>query len=217
MRWEKKASGCKTRKYLKFPCSTGASQGLLDRSGMGYLHPTLVSAANPPIAIAMSCTTPRCYQMWHHNRVQFQGENGWQRKSPYEMMARSGTKRKVAKEIMTNVTEKEENDPKHLQIPLPCLGWATRMSTQLWFCCCSSITILQWQLLMDTLFCYLARSSLKSFHQHIHTYTHTRTPWDYIWHNTFQSLIKGRTSITLRTACIRLFTDCNETAEYCFN
>lgn len=48
VQWEKKASGCKTRKYLKFPCSTGASQGLLCRCGTGYLRPTLTSAANPP-------------------------------------------------------------------------------------------------------------------------------------------------------------------------
>lgn len=123
---EKKARGCETRKYLKFLCSTGASQGFLRGSGMGYRHRTLVSAANPLQAIAVSCKTSRCYQTWHHDRAQFQGENGWQKKSPYKMVARSGTKQKVAEEMTTNVTEKEENDPKHLQTPMPCLGWVTR-------------------------------------------------------------------------------------------
>lgn len=40
----------------------------------------------------------------------------------HEMRVRSSTKWKVDEEVTTNVTEKEENDPKHLQIPVPCLG-----------------------------------------------------------------------------------------------
>lgn len=99
-------------------------------------------------------------------------------------------------------------------------GVGDTMSTRLQFCCCSSVTVLQWQLLTDTLFCYLARFSLKHHsptHIYIYTYLDTHTPWDYIWYNTFQRLIKGRASVILCTTRIRLFTDCNETTEYCFN
>lgn len=38
----------------------------------------------------------------HQNRAQFKGENRWQRKSPYKMMAKSRTSQKGAEEIKRN-------------------------------------------------------------------------------------------------------------------
>lgn len=215
---EKKAHGCETRKYLKFLRSTGASQGFLRGSGMRYLHRTLVSAANPLQANAVSCKTPRCYQ------TSWQSPISRRKRVAEEKSLQNGGKEWDRTESGwgndNKCDRKRGKRPKASPDTHALPGVGDTMSTRLQFCCCSSATVLQWQLLTDTLFCYLARFSLKQHsptHIYIYTYTDTHTPWDYIWYNTFQRLIKGRASVILCTSRIKLFTDCNETTEYCFN
>lgn len=147
---EKTASCCKTRKYLKFLCSTGASQGLLHRSGQA-------TYTNPP----QSCKTSPQHHMGHQNRAQFKGESRWQRKSSYKMMVRKGTSQKGAAEIKTNDWKRRKTTLSISRYPCPAWaewhGWAHGCSSF----CCSPIIILLWQSLMDRLFCYLANFSLK--------------------------------------------------------
>lgn len=161
VQWEKTASCCKTSKYLKFPCSTGASQGLLHRSGQ-------VTYINPP-------KTAKYRHTGHQNRAQFKGESRWQRKSPYTMMVRNGKSQKGAGEIKTNDKcdwKRRKTIQSISRYPCPARGGWHRWAHGCSSFCCSSIIILLWQSLMDRLFCYLANSSLKHLsptHEYIHT------------------------------------------------
>lgn len=130
-----------------------------------------------------SCKTSPQHHTGHQNRAQFKGENkcDWKRRRTIKSISRH---------------------------PCPACGGWHRWAQSCSSFCCSSIIILLWQLLMDRLFCYLAKFSLKQLspiHEYIHTCIDTHL-------GTVPGTIQAWSKAQLQSSHTRLMSGCLLTA-----